>query len=39
MFSDVLVFLLLILNISHNFSIVSVADFEQVNVRWVYDWF
>ena len=28
-------FLLLILNIFHTFSSVSIADFEQVNVSWV----
>ena len=31
----VLVFLLLTLNIFHNFSNVSIVDFEQVNITWV----
>ena len=32
----VLMFLMLTLNIFHTFSSVSVVDFEQVNVIWVY---
>ena len=34
-FDVVLVFLLLTLNIFHNFSYVSTVHFEQVNVSWV----
>ena len=38
--SDFLVFLLLTLNIFHIiFSIVSIVDFEQVNVSWVLVWY